>query len=75
MGKVSPWVKWRQNRDADAAALSEFLSKGGKVVKLRNDENDKYDENLKKIQKTLIGGFSPFTKEESLLDTSEDSEE
>ena len=66
MGKLSPWVKRNRTPIEDAEEIARFLANGGKVIKLKDGEDSAYDKNLKKIQKELMGGFNPFTKEESL---------
>lgn len=65
MQKLSPWIRRNRTPSDDAAAIDAFLSKGGKVVKLRDDDGS-FDKNLKKTENRLIGGFNPFSREEVL---------
>lgn len=67
MQKITPWVVRRRTPEDDEKALKEFLSQGGKVVKLKDDDGS-YDKNLKKTETRLVGGFNPFTKEKSLAE-------
>lgn len=66
MGKINPWVQRRRTPTEDAEEIARFLANGGKVIKLKDGEDSAYDKNLKKIEKNLMGGFNPFTKEEAL---------
>lgn len=66
MGKLNPWIRRNRTPKEDAEEVAKFLANGGKITKLKDGEDSSYDKNLKKIQKELMGGFNPFTKEESL---------
>ena len=66
MGKINPWVERRRTPEADAAEIEKFLAKGGKVKHLREGSDSSYEKNLKKTEGVLIGGFNPFSKEDSL---------
>lgn len=67
MQKLTPWTVRRRTPEDDEKALQEFLSQGGKVVKLKDDDGS-YDKNLKKTGNRLGGGFNPFSKEASLTE-------
>lgn len=66
MGKLSPWVARKRTPEDDAAAIEEFLNKGGKVVKLVDGADSQYDKRLKQTETRLGGGFNPFSKQDSL---------
>jgi hypothetical protein len=66
MGKMNPWIQRRRTPAEDAAEVEKYLAQGGKVTKLREGSDSSYDKNVKSGEKNLIGGFSIFTKEESL---------
>lgn len=66
MQKLTPWVQRRRTPKEDEEELAKFLAQGGKIVKLKDAADSSYDKNLKKIESTLISGFNPFSKEDSL---------
>lgn len=70
---ANPWVARRRTPAEDEAAINAFLSKGGKVVKLKDDDGG-YDKGLKKTEHRLAGGFNPFTKEDALTVPDSDPE-
>lgn len=66
MGKPNPWIIRNRTPKDDADAIADFLAKGGKISKLKDGEDSAYEIGLKKIEKNLMGGFNPFSKEDSL---------
>jgi hypothetical protein len=53
------------NRKTDSAAVDSFLSKGGHVVKLRQDDG-KYEKHTEKLEQKLGGLIRPFSKTDAL---------
>lgn len=66
---TTPPPRWDEKESE--RLLQEFLAKGGKIQKIR-DDNGSYDKSLKKTQKSLAGGFNPFSKGEALTINKED---
>jgi hypothetical protein len=50
--------------DVMESLIKEFVANGGKIQTMR-DDGGAYNKALKKTQKSLGGGFNPFSKDEA----------